>query len=165
MRSCFLSTQTQINMEHNTVEQIKKIINQHEKSIHIYHAGDEAEKIAQVINHYERKAAEAIGSRKQMIEDTLVYFRSVVMITESIGMAGTHAEKAARLRGLIELLQSAISKLKQEKEEDILNNWRSFSWDFSTYPYQSILEKFDDAKRENERLKSRLAELENGSPA
>lgn len=144
-------------MEKETVDKLKRFIESHEKSIHIYHAGDDSEKVAQIVNHYEKIAAQGIGAKKQMIEDTLVYFRSVVMITESIGLAGTHAEKAARLRGLIELLQSAITKLKQEKEENLLNNWSWYSWDFSTYPYENILRKFDDLKRENESLKEALA--------
>lgn len=152
-------------MEETFEQKLKRIINQHEKSIHIYHAGDEVEKVAQIVNHYERIAAEAIAKRKQFIEDALVYFRSVVMITETVGMAGTHAEKAARLRGLVELLNNVIAKLKQEQTENILYNWQGFNWDFSTYPYQSVLQKFDETKRENEQLKSRIAEFENGSPA
>ena len=148
-------------MEKETTDKLKSLIESHEKSIHIYHAGDDADKVAQIIRHYERCAADAIGARKQMIEDTLVYFRSVVLITESIGLAGTHAEKAARLRGLIELLQSAITKLKQEKEESLLNNWSWYSWDFSTFPYENILRRFDELKRENESLKESLAKPAN----
>lgn len=152
-------------MQETFEQKLKKFIEQHEKSIHIYHAGDDVEKVAQIVNHYERIAAESIGKRKQFIEDALVYFRSVVMITETVGMAGTHAEKSARLRGLVELLNSVIEKLKHEQTENIMSNWQGFNWDFSTYPYQSVLQKFDEKKRENEELKSRLAELENGSPA
>lgn len=144
----------------NLIEKLKTFIQRHEKSIHIFHAGDIADKTAQVVNHYEHLAAEAVTKRKQFIEDALVYFRSVIMITETIGMAGTHAEKAARLRGLVELLNSVINKLKDEQTENILSNWEFFSWDYSSYPYKSVLEKFSESKRENEQLKKRIEELE-----
>lgn len=139
------------------IKKIKEVILRHEKSQHHYYAGDEADEIQAIISSYESTAANAIDSNRQMTEDTLVYFRSVVMITESIGMAGTHAEKAARLRGLIELLNSAITKLKNKQSDEILNNWRWMSWDYSTYPYQSILSKMEELKRENEQLKLQMA--------
>ena len=140
-----------------TQQKIKDIIKRHSNSIHVHYSGDESEQIASILNHYERLAASAISNRKTLIDDALVYFRSVTMLFESVGMASTHAEKSARLRGLIELLQSAIKKLKNEKEEELLNNWHFMSWDYSQYPYQSVLEKYGRMKAEHEELKKKLS--------
>jgi hypothetical protein len=144
-------------MEQTTIEKINEVIKRHEKSLHCYRCGDEAEKIASIINDYERTAASEIAKRKVLIEQTLVYFQSVGMLCETVGMASTHGEKSARLRGLIELLNSAIGKLREEQTENLLENWRSFSWGFGTYPYQSIIRKYDELKQENEFLKSKLS--------
>lgn len=144
-------------MEQTTIDNIKQIINNHEKSLRHYRCGDEAEKIASILNDYERTAASEIAKRKQLTEHTLVYFQSVAMLCESVGMASTHAEKSARLRGLIELLNSAIGKLREEQTDNLLENWRSFSWGFGTYPYQSIMRKYDELKQENEYLKAKLS--------
>lgn len=140
------------------LEKINQIIKEHESSVRCYYAGDESEKIKALLSHYKDKSAEEIGKRKQLIEDALVYFRSVVMITESIGMAGTHAEKSARLRGLIELLNSAISKLRAEQSDSLLNNWESYSWSYSDYPYRAMLESMNRLKAQNEYLKAKLPE-------
>lgn len=144
-------------MKQATIDKIKNIIKEHEKSMRCYRCGDEAEQIASILNDYERSAAGEIEKRKHLINQTLVYFRSIAMLCETVGIASTHGEKAARLRGLIELLNSAIGKLQEEQSDNLLENWNSFSWGFGTYPYQSILRKYDDLKRENENLKERLS--------
>lgn len=100
----------------------------------------------------------AIADKKELTEDALVYFRSIIMIAESIGMAGTHAEKSARLRGLIELLNTAISKLRNNQQQDILHHWDTFSWSYSEYPYRRMIDEYNQLKRENERMNKLLTE-------
>lgn len=151
-------------MAQQTIEKIKQLIKRHADSIHTHHCGDEAEQIASILNHYERTAASAIGEKKDAIDGTLVYFRSLVMLCESIGMAHTHGEKNARLRGLVELLNSAIGKLKQEKTDALLNNWEMYSWSYSDYPYRGVIEKYNDLKRENEELKKLIPKQNDDLP-
>jgi hypothetical protein len=142
-----------------TVEQkIEDVLNKHQEDIKNYYHGDIGDKISHLLSHYKDIAAKEIGNRKSLIEDVLVYFRSVVMISESIGIAGTHAEKAARLRGLIELLNSAINKLRTSQEEHLLSNFSWYSWDYSDYPYRSLIEKLSELKTQNEYFKSQLPE-------
>ncbi|GAB3701231.1 hypothetical protein GCM10027592_29130 [Spirosoma flavus] len=137
--------------------QLERILKTHQEIIHTYHCGSLADKIGSVLRHYQRESASAIGERKRMTEDTLVYFRSVVMITESIGLAGTHGEKNARLRGLIELLNTAIDKLRDEQLNGLLHNWPDYSiGGRSDYPYRSILDEVRNLKRENDELKKQL---------
>lgn len=134
------------------------LVNREKETRHHYSSRSILEKLEYQISEEERQTRAALAEKRQMIEDALVYFRSVVMIAESIGMAGTHAEKSARLRGLIELLNSAITKLRNQQQESLLNNWDSFHWGYSDYPYRRILEKFNDMYRENKGMKKILEE-------
>jgi hypothetical protein len=143
-------------MEQTTIDKIRLVLKRHQESVHHYHCGDEAEQIASLINHYEKDAASAVAGKLDMTDNTLTYFRSVVMLAESAMMAGTHGEKNARLRGLIDLLNHTIEKLKHQKSDNLLHHSGYFSWDMATYPYQSIINKLNDAQLENERLKKVL---------
>jgi hypothetical protein len=121
-----------------------------------FSCGSLLDQVAHVVETAERGSRTAIADKRKLIEDALVYFRSVILIAESIGMAATHAEKAARLRGLIELLNSAISKLRNDQQEHLLQNWESFSWGYSDYPYHRILEKYSELERQNKQMKEAL---------
>lgn len=148
------------NLDDNSQKLLDEFLKRHEQSIHIHFSGSLFDRFASIINHYERSSSEATALRKKMIEDTITYLQSFKMLCEMVGMGGTHGEKAARLRGMIELLDSSIQRLRNDQTEDILNNWRYFSWGgFSDYPYQSILHKYDDLKKENEELKIQINKL------
>ena len=143
-------------MEQVTLERLKQVIKRHSEKIHVHYSGDEIEQVASVINHYEREAAQAIAAKMDMTDNTLTYFRAAVMLVESASMGATHTEKNARLRGLTDLLNHTIEKLKQQKSDNILSHSGYFSWDMATYPYQSVINKCNDLRRENEELKVRL---------
>jgi hypothetical protein len=78
------------------------------------------------------------------------------MSVEMVAIAQTHGEKNARLRGFIELLNSTSSKLNDGYEDEILRGWRFETYGNSDLPYQSILRKFNELKRENAELKEKL---------
>lgn len=144
-------------MDNNTLQEIEKIIAEKEKEYGSYYSTDSLpNKLLRVLQSAERGSVSAIADKRKLIEDALVYFRSVAMISESIGMAGTHAEKASRLRGLIELLNSAIGKLRNEQQESLLQNWESFSWSYSDYPYRKVLENYKALQIQNEQMKAIL---------
>lgn len=145
--------ESQSNQLEEAKEAIKFLIDREEKTRRHYSSYTLLDRLQNHIADEERNAQSAIADKKRLIEDATVYFRSVIMISESIGMASTHAEKSARLRGLIELLNSAISKLRQEQQESLLNNWEHFHWGYSDYPYKRILENYSDLQRENDRMK------------
>jgi hypothetical protein len=141
----------------DVLQEIEKIIKDKEAEYNSYYSTDSLpNKLLHVLQSAETGSQTAIADKRKLIEDALVYFRSVVMIVESIGMAGTHAEKSARLRGLIELLYSAIGKLRNDQQDSLLQNWESFSWSYSDYPYRKVLENYKDLQRQNEQMKSVL---------
>ena len=144
---------------------LERIVKEHEQIIHTFHCGDLAKKIQAILNHYKHDAAQAISERKRMNQETLVYFRSVIMCAEMVGMGGTHHEKDARLRGMIELLNQAIKKLQDEDHNSLLDNWGYGFGGRSDYPYRSLLDDMRQLKRENEELKKQLHTFEGKTPS
>lgn len=129
-------------LDPETAKVLDGYLKRHEESIHVGFSGGLFDRFASILNYYERHASDATAERKRMIEDTITYLRAFKMLTETIGMAGTHAEKAARLRGMVELLDSAIHKLREEQTDNVLNNWPHFRWGaFSDYPFYVYINK------------------------
>jgi hypothetical protein len=141
-------------MEQQTMDRLKQVIKRHAEKQHTYYSGDEIEQIESAIRHYEREAANAVAEKLDMTDNTLTYFRAAVMLVESASMGATHTEKNARLRGLTDLLNHTIEKLKRQKTENLLNHSGYFSWDMATYPYQSVINKCNELERENKELKA-----------
>lgn len=135
---------------------LDRIIREHESVIHTHYGGTIGERAQQVLSHYKRDAAQAISERKRMNQETLVYFRSIIMCAEMVGMGGTHHEKDARLRGMIELLNQAIKKLQDEEHNSLLDNWGYGFGSRSDYPYRSLLDDMRQLKAENQELKKKL---------
>lgn len=121
-----------------------------------YYGGSLTERIVAVINHSQHLAAKALADKMQVIDDMKTYVRSMCMCAEMVAIAGTHGEKAARLRGMIELMNSTSNKLNEGYSDELLNGWRFQTYGNSDLPYQSILRKCEELKRENEALKKQL---------
>jgi hypothetical protein len=145
-------------LDTETQKELDELLKRHEKSIHCGFSGSLFDRFASILNWYERNSADATTKNKKMIEDTVTYLLSFKMLCEMVSMGQTHGEKAARLRGMIELLDSSIQKLRNEQTDSIFGS--QFGWgSFSDYPYQSILRKYDELKRENDELKIQVSKL------
>lgn len=138
-----------------TIQKIDKVIRHYEGDAGVTCSGEYPSRLRNLFLHYQQKAGNAIAKNKSVVEDCLVYFRSVAMLAESVGMAQTHNEKNARLRGLVELLESAIHKLRTHQEDELMHNWQYFSWHVSDYPYRAVLRNL---QQENRELKAKLGE-------
>jgi len=137
------------------VLKIDKVLKKYEDDIQYGFSGEYHTKIRNIISHFQQETAKAISTKKALVEDCVVYFRSVVMLAESVGMAETHAEKSARLRGLVQLLESAIVKLRNSQGDELMHNWQYFDFNISDYPYRAVLRNL---QRENQEMKRRLGE-------
>jgi hypothetical protein len=137
-------------------EKLKAFVDKAEEEINCRYGGTLIEKAAVLISHGQRKAAGAHAEKMQVIDDMKVYVRGICMCAEMVAIAGTHGEKAARLRGMIEFLNSTSNKLNQGYEDELLSGWRFQTYGNSDLPYQNILLKYDELKRENEELKAKL---------
>lgn len=115
--------------------------------------GSTAERARSSFMHYEDKATRALSDVKVFRDDMLVYFRALVLILTMTGEAGTHAEKAARLRGAIELLEQAIEQLRNKDLETLFSMWKWPDLFRSDWPTRRLMERIHDQERELNELR------------
>lgn len=146
----------------SSLDTLRDQLEKHEKVVGFRHGSDEGTRFVSILNFYERQFTDRLTQQKELIEKIATHFIALKMVVETVGMAGTHAEKAARLRGLIELLDNSIVKIRNEQVDDLERHWHGmFSFGSrSEFPYRTILEKNEQLKRENEELKKRLQQQE-----
>lgn len=127
--------------------------------------GTLADKIANCFAWYRNNQERVIGGAKVFNEDMILYMRAIALVAEMVGNAGTHAEKNARLRGLIEQIESAIHKLREQQfnfRETYY--WRSPDVWRSDYPLRRYMEQKHDLQRQLDQANEQIAALkgENG---
>lgn len=137
-------------------DKLKAFVERTEEQINSRYCGTLIEQAAVLISHGQRQAAGAQAEKMQVIDDMKAYVRGMCMCAEMVAIAGTHGEKAARLRGMIEFMNSTSEKLNKGYEDELLAGWRFNTYGNSSLPYQGILRKFDELRRENEELKKKL---------
>lgn len=117
------------------------------KSGHVHH-GRLSSMLASCVSQHEQTASAALAGAEQVRDDVLCYLRSVAFAIETATCDHTsHAEKNARLRGILALLERHIQSLREEKF-----NFRDALWRRSPDLF---------AWREPERrLRERVRELE-----
>jgi hypothetical protein len=108
------------------------------------------------LRHYEDKAVSALRDTKQFRDDMLTYFRALVIVLDMTGNAATHAEKNARLRGAVELLEQMAERLRLEIVFSHFH-WRdAFA---SDWPTRRLLERVHELERELSELRSSQANV------
>jgi hypothetical protein len=138
---------------------ISKLIEAHSDKLR-YHQGfgSLAERVNALLRHYEDKATSAISNTKQFRDDMLTYFRALIIVLDMTGNASTHAEKAARLRGAIELLERMVEQLRRRDLEIMFSHFQWRDAFASDWPTRRMQERIND-------LESELAALKNPPPA
>jgi len=137
--------------------EIENIIRDHNKKQSFTQGfGTPAERVRAICREYEDKAVRALSDVKQVRDDMLTFFRALALVLNMTGNAGTHAEKAARLRGAIELLESAIEKLRTQNFEDLFSVYRWPDLFRSDWPTRRLMEKIYDLEARNKELEERL---------
>lgn len=142
--------------KYNEWDKLENFVKKMESESHFHYGGTLVQRAWSVINHAQHLAAQSSAKKMQLIDDMKVYVRGMCMAAEMVAIADTHREKAARLRGMIELMNSTSNKLNQGYEDEMLQGWRFQTYGNSDLPYQSILRKYDELKRENSELKKQL---------
>lgn len=105
-------------------------------------------RIQEVVNHYTRTAAMALSREKAFRDDMLTWLRAMSINVDMVGNAGTHQEKAARLRGLSEVIESVIHKIQNWKVE-FGYKWYDRDDIFkSDYPVREFVQRIHELERE-----------------
>jgi len=125
------------------IEALERVLEKFEKDEHVTHAYHRTlnQRVEHMLRFYKDRAVNQMRGSKELRDDMLVYLRAMSMIVSQAENAGTHGEKNARLRGVIEMCETAISQLR--KEEFNFNSnfyWREDIFR-SDYPVRYYIDK------------------------
>lgn len=95
-------------------EAVHALVLEHQEKLRIGLASASlAERVRHVIHEYHHKAVESLGQAKAFRDDVLIWLRAMSICVTMVGNAHTHKEKAARLRGLVEVIEGRCAKLRE----------------------------------------------------
>jgi hypothetical protein len=136
------------NMETSPIEAVKQLeeirllIREHQEKQRISQGfGSPADLVKSILREYEDKTTKAYSDVKHVRDDMLTFFRALALVLNMTGEAATHAEKNARLRGAIELLESAIEKLRHQNLESLFDIYRWPDLFRSDWPTRRLMDR------------------------
>ena len=131
------------------LSEIQKLIAEHQNKQNYHQCfGSPAERIKSILREYEDKTTKAYSDVKHVRDDMLTFFRALALVLNMTGEAATHAEKNARLRGAIELLESAIEKLRHQNLESLFDIYRWPDLFRSDWPTRRLMDRIHDLERQ-----------------
>lgn len=150
--------------QNTDITEIEALIREHADKLRYHQSfGSPADRVKSLLSIYEDKTADAYRHAKQFRDDMLVYFRALIIILDMTGSAHTHAEKNARLRGAVELLERMVEELRRHDYRVMFSHfsWRdSFASDLST---RSMAQRIRELEAENAALRQPSAPDETSS--
>lgn len=135
------------------VARITDIAERHESRGNIKYAMNLPDRIAAILRDERETTVKALSGASRFRDDLLTYLRAMSMILTMTGNASTHAEKGARLRGAIELIESVIRTLQEMRFEATYTNWSHVDVFASDYPTRHYVERIHELERELEDYK------------
>lgn len=114
-------------------------------TIKTHFSGSFADKLRYVLDHYRDLATRQLRRTKEFRDDMLTWLRAMAIVVESAGNASTHREKAARIRGAIEIIEGAVSTLRKQEFEIGHGSYFPFDDIFrSDYPTRELLARIQE---------------------
>ena len=139
----------QIKEQESQLEEIRALIREHQDKQRISQGfGTPAQLVKSVLREYEDKTTKAYSDVNHFRNDMLTYFRAMSLILTMTGEAATHAEKNARLRGAIELIEAAVEKLRRQNLESLFDIYRWPDLFRSDWPTRRLMERIHDLEQQ-----------------
>jgi chromosome segregation ATPase len=135
----------------NVVDEQSKKIRYYDNSLQSYY--NLYRKICKIIEHYECQRLGLLAKLKNFKDDVIVYLRALAMVANSVSNADTHAEKNARLRGMLSQLESAIKAVKEEQNDFLNEYWGTPDLFRSDYPIREYVQKIRNLESKLQSLK------------
>lgn len=119
-----------------------------------------AERVQRCMDHYTRMAAQAVGDAHGFKDGVVSWLRGIAINAQAVSWGSTHHEKDARLRGLIEVIETAIEKINTLRLNDRLSEWNGVvdSWMKSDFPTREMRRRILDQDEEIKRLRQKAGE-------
>lgn len=119
-----------------------------------------AERVQRCVDHYTRLAADTVSKSMTFKEGMVSWMRGIAINAQAVSWAHTHHEKDARLRGLIEVIETAISQIDELRLDDRMTQWSGAvdSWLKSDFPTREMRNRILDMEQEIRRLKAKASE-------
>lgn len=141
-------------------EEINKYIREHEQEVcKGYVMGGPAARLKVVIRHYRDMVTNSLTSCERFRDDLHAWMRGMILCLEMTGNAGTHAEKAARLRGAIELAEAVVEKIINQRFNFDSPYWRWKDTFTSDFPTREIMRRKNELEGELKEAKRQIADL------
>lgn len=138
-----------------SVREIERIVAEYEDKFRVSHWGSDSlsKRIHAVIEHYVRQAANAVSAEKNSRDNTITWLRAMGLVVDMAGNAGTHQEKNARLRGVAEAVESAITHLQNVRVDFYNSYWRDHEDIFKTdYPVREYIHRIHELEDQVKQL-------------
>jgi hypothetical protein len=132
---------------------IEALVREHEGSQRYHRGGDLVARARGVLAHYQDLAASHLAGCDNFRHDLLGYFRALVLVAESVGNTASHHWKDIRVAGLIEMLESAIKRLRDWRLDESFTSFAQPDLWRSDYPVRELV-------RRNRELQDRVKQLE-----
>lgn len=93
------------------IEALTNFAREHQTRIRIHQGCSLSAQIVGIINNYQHSAERALLDAAAFRDHAVTWIAALRIVADSVAKASTHREKDARLRGLIEVMESASEKL------------------------------------------------------
>jgi DnaJ-domain-containing protein 1 len=143
-------------------EGIRTLVNELEDDAHTgYGSPLVADRIRYLVKHYRSTMVDALASAQEFRNTVVSQFRALSIVIATVGGAGTHREKDARLRGLDEIITASIDALNRMTFDALGGSyWPDvFRSDFAT---RELIREKHQLRDEVKMLRQSLAEAQQG---
>lgn len=119
-----------------------------------------ADRVQGYVDHYVRLASRSIAKTTAFKNGVIAWLRGIAINAQAVSWASTHHEKDARLRGLIEVIETAIKQLDELRLDDHMEGWTDTvdTWLKSDFPTREMRRRILDLEAEIKRLRTKTGE-------
>lgn len=117
--------------------------------------------IRDAITRAGKEGDNAVKDMKSMLDNVIAHLRAMEIVAESVSDAGTHKEKDARLRGMIDVIGRAIQRATEFSYDFGHRHWPTYRDLFkSDFPTREIMQELHNKDAEIKRLQIKAGEAE-----
>jgi hypothetical protein len=101
---------------HGQFRILQNVMDEQEKKIRSAYHHSPADRLRHIFNQLEWRATKSQTAFKTLRDDMLVWARAIGLAANMAANGGTHREIDARMRGLIEMIESAVNAIRNAEE-------------------------------------------------